>query len=161
MLFLASCSNDSSDSKAFDEGTVTPIYLGPIEYDTLVKSVRDRLEYDRDDSSGYIPADRSILMRFTYEGKFKTYMKHGTMNVEPWDSSVVVYKLNDSIFKFKVNKPDERGVVSMKFIPTLEEPYYLIWTREGRTDTVSPGEAIPLFLRSYITKNTSKTIKSH
>jgi len=155
-LILAGCSSDSSPNsrdKTLNQGTTDPIYLGPIEYDTLVKSVRERLKYEKDDSSGFIPANRSILMTFTYKGRFKKYMKHGTMNVEPWDSSVVVHKINDSIFKFKVLKRDEQGVVSMRFIPTLKKPYYLIWTREGRKDTVPPGEAIPLFLRSYITKD--------
>ena len=154
-LILAGCSSDASqnsDEGVLDNETTKSIYLGPIEYDTLVKSVMERLEYERDVSSGFIPDDQSIVMTFTYKGKFKEYMKHGTMNVEPWDSSVVINKLNDSTFKFKVRRPDEQGVVSMDFAPTLKEPYYLIWTRKGRKDTISPGEAIPLFLRSYITK---------
>ncbi len=154
-LTLAGCSSKStlkSDTKQIDEVATTPIYLGPIEYDTLVKSVREKLEYPKDHVGGHIPSDQEISMTFRYFGKFKKYMQHGTMHVIPLDSSVIVTKLSDSTFTFSVHKPLEGGIVSMDFNPVLKAPYYFIWKREEQMDTIPPGDIIPLFRRSYMTK---------
>ncbi|NVK65025.1 MAG: hypothetical protein HWE22_10585 [Flavobacteriales bacterium] len=154
-LILAGCKSKStlkSDTKQIDEVATKPIYLGPIEYDTLIQSVREKLEYKKDYVGGHIPSDQEISMTFRYFGKFKKYMQHGTMHVIPWDSSVIVTKLSDSTFTFRVRKPLERGVVSMDFNPVLKAPYYFIWKRKEQIDTIPPGDLIPLFRRSYMTK---------
>lgn len=147
-LIIFSCSND--DEKINSESN--KIYLSPIEYDIIKESINDRLRFLNDDKSSYLPTDQDITMYFEYSGKMKEYMKYGTMNVRAYDSSVIVRKVDDTTFIFRVNKPYDDGVISMYFEPILHSPYYFSYIMHGKTYVLEPGEIIPVFMRSYLTK---------
>ncbi|MCJ8289625.1 MAG: hypothetical protein HRT58_03685 [Crocinitomicaceae bacterium] len=126
------------------------IYLAPMHYDTLCNSIQDRLIYPKEDSSKHSVVDREIRLQFKYSGKFKEYMEHGTMNVEPWDSTVKIEKVNDSTFILKPHLVKEGSVISMFYEPVFDHPYYFTWFRDEESRTTEPGKNVRIFMRSYI-----------
>ena len=86
------------------------------------------------------------------ESKHFGYMEHGKMIVRPYDSSVIVSRIDSKSFNLRVNKPNDDWTISMYYEFALDEPYYFSYTRDSMMYIKAANESIMLIMRSEMTK---------
>ncbi len=128
------------------------IYLNPLQFDTIRASIKDRFSFSGDDTLKYIPSEIDIKLEFEFSGKMKEYMEHGKMIVTPYDSSVIVKRIDNKSFIVRVNKPIDDWKISMFYDFALDEPYHFSFIRDSITYYKAPKESVRLIMRSEMTK---------